>query len=52
MRLRVPTVEVSDYGHVPRIGGPDAEDGALGPLGFHEVRAHLLVNAIVVAFVE
>ena len=52
MRLRIPTIEAADHRHAASIGSPDAEDGALGALGFHQVRAHLLVNAIVAAFVE
>src|ERR1700730_6647306 len=52
MRLRVPTVEAADHRHAAGVRSPDAEDGALGALGFHQVRAHLLVNAIVAALVE
>ncbi len=52
MGLRVPAIEASAYRHLPCVRSPDAKDGALNPLGFHPVCAHLLVKAIVVAFVE
>ena len=52
MGLRAPSIEVSNHRHITGVGGPDAEDGALGPIGFHRMSAHLLVNAIVAAFVE
>src|SRR5208282_6876566 len=52
MGLRVPSIEVSDHRYIAGVGGPDAKDGAPGPMGFHRMSAHLLVNAIVAAFVE
>src|ERR1700690_2038646 len=52
MGLRIPAVEVSDHGNVAGVRSPDAEDDALHSLRFHDVGAHLLVNAIVAALVE
>ena len=52
MRLRVPSIETADHRHLARIRGPDAKDGPLGSLRFRGVRPHLVVNAIVAAFVE
>ena len=52
MRLRIPRVEASDDRDLPRIGRPDAEDRSRGSLGFDKVRAHLLVDPIVTAFIK
>src|ERR1019366_409765 len=50
MGLRVPAIEVSDHRHLARVGRPDAEDSARGPVGLDSVCAHPLVNATVAAF--
>jgi hypothetical protein len=52
MRLRVPSIETADHRHLASIRSPDAKDGPLGSLRFRRVRPHLVVNAIVAAFIE
>ncbi len=52
MRLRVPVIEAADHRYVAGVGSPDSEDGALGSFGFDDVRAQLVVDAVMAAFVE
>src|SRR5271165_469069 len=52
MRLGIPAVEAADHRHRSRIRRPHAEDGAGLALVRGEVRAHLVVNAVIAALVE
>ena len=52
MRLWIPSIEAADHGNRPRIGRPDAEYCARLAVDVDKVGAHLVVHAIVAAFVK
>ena|SRR5579871_2361381 len=52
MRFWIPAVEAADDGDGASVGGPYAENRAGLPVVRSEMGAHLVVNAVVAAFVE
>ena len=52
MRLRVPAVEIADHGNRAGVRRPNSEVGARLPPDRGDVRAQLVVNPVVRAFVE
>src|SRR5262249_14269072 len=52
MARAVPSVEVADHRHAPRVGRPDDERVAAAALDFGRPRAHLLPRAQPVALAE
>ena len=52
MNFRVPSVKASDDGHGAGIWSPNAEDRATLSIARGKMRSHLVVNAVVAAFVE
>ena len=52
MRLRVPTIEVADHRNRAGVGRPNSKVSSRLSRDRHEVRAQLVVNPVVGAFVE